>query len=240
MVMKRFYEPLEPRHGKFNGKGRPLFEDLESRRLMSVSLNGHGTLLIDGTRSRDVISISKNHGVVTVVENGVTQQFDAAGVKRVVANLGGGDDVFAAHGSISYRMIVDGGAGDDDVRGGFGNDLLRGGDGNDKLNANWGRDTLIGGAGSDLLDAETDGVKPLDGISIDIYIGDRDWEPDLIEAGGDGSRDVIRYNPDDTVHADRKDDRRPYRVATDTQMHLQPNQHPATVLTDPNPIERRS
>ncbi|WP_284267022.1 calcium-binding protein, partial [Roseicyclus amphidinii] len=68
--------------------------------------------------------------------------------------LGSGDDTVDGS-AATDGILVDGGAGNDDVAGGLGNDTLAGGDGNDSLAGGAGDDTLAGGAGNDTLDGGT-------------------------------------------------------------------------------------
>jgi Ca2+-binding RTX toxin-like protein len=65
--------------------------------------------------------------------------------------LGGGfGDVFN-FASLSANLIVDAGAGNDEIVGGSEGDLLLGSDGDDRLVGNGGPNTLLGGAGNDAL-----------------------------------------------------------------------------------------
>jgi len=198
------------------------FEAMESRRLMSATLTSNGTLRIEGSEAKDVVNVRQINGMVEVSENGNVHSFDAKRVKRVIANLGAGDDVFAAHGRISKHMTIDGGDGNDQIRSGFGDDVINGGAGNDSLNAAFGHDTLNGGAGEDVIDS-TLAVDPDIRFFIALDVS-HDFEPDVIVCK-DGERDEIRFNLNDTVHADSVDVRKPT---------LSTNQLPAAlVLTRP-------
>ncbi len=101
---------------------------------------------------------------------------------RVV--LGDGDDNGVASDDLEVPIVLDGGAGrddllgnlgantlhggagDDKINGGPGDDVLRGGDGADDLQGKAGRDQLDGGAGNDLL--HPDGYE---GASADVVDG---------------------------------------------------------------------
>jgi hypothetical protein len=52
----------------------------------------------------------------------------------------------------SFRVVADGGAGDDTLRGTAGGDTLGGGPGDDSVSGGAGKDSLSGGTGTDLLD----------------------------------------------------------------------------------------
>jgi Ca2+-binding RTX toxin-like protein len=74
-------------------------------------------------------------------------------VSEIVVLVGGGDDSVQADNSLAIPMVVWGGSGDDDLRGGSGNDRLHGELGDDTLVGGAGNDVLSGGAGMDSIDA---------------------------------------------------------------------------------------
>ena len=146
-----------------------MFEALENRRLLSVSLGSNGVLDVEGTRRNDRIELSvyqvvrnnKTVDILKVVDNGATRTFDAASVKLIQANGGNGEDLIRLAPSVHINSILHGGNGKDSLFGGSGNDklygdnakdYLNGGAGNDFLWGGNGTDTLIGGAGNDMLD----------------------------------------------------------------------------------------
>ena len=63
----------------------------------------------------------------------------------------GGDDSIHLAGSIRTPAWLDGGDGNDRLKGGKGNDVLLGGAGDDHLDGSQGHDIMIGGAGADRL-----------------------------------------------------------------------------------------
>src|SRR5688572_12558128 len=71
-----------------------LLEHLESRRLLSVSLNAStGLLTVLGSDSRnDVITMSVTNGVMKVVDNGRSYSFTATKVKKIYADAKRGAD----------------------------------------------------------------------------------------------------------------------------------------------------
>lgn len=144
--------------------GGPLLELLESRQLLSMTLDGT-TLTVEGTESADTVLVRRN-GTGTnyrVSLNGDTQSFAVGSIDRfIIRTLGGNDAVEydETNGLISARSRVelgDGndraftGSGKDTLLGGDGRDYLHGGDGNDKLVGANGNDVLIGGADDDRL-----------------------------------------------------------------------------------------
>ena len=79
----------------------------------------------------------------------------AAGISRIVVNLGDDDDVLSAPFVPSVEtaipMTIDGGIGGDSLRGGGGADIVSGGDGGDSLNLTAGADDLSGGSSFDTV-----------------------------------------------------------------------------------------
>ncbi|MGH7176644.1 MAG: hypothetical protein ACREJC_04625 [Tepidisphaeraceae bacterium] len=169
------------------------FENLESRRLMSTTLLPNGELRIDGTDRVDNVLITQSGGNLFVRENGRSRTFDVSNVSKIVVDSKTGNDIIKAAQSVTRRMIVRAGRGDDTVTGGSradaifggpGRDVLRGGGGNDRvwgqndddwlegnayndsLYAGRGDDTLLGGSGNDVLVSVGGGVRDaLDGGS---------------------------------------------------------------------------
>ncbi len=119
-------------------------------------------LVVGGTAGRDQISIAQPRSGLTVTLNGVQSVFGK--VDGVVVYAQGGDDDVTVASNITLSVHLDGGAGNDRLKGGSGNDILIGGDGDDNLTGNQGRDILIGGAGSDRI---------VGNAGEDILIGDR-------------------------------------------------------------------
>jgi VCBS repeat-containing protein len=83
--------------------------------------------------------------------HGAFQTFAADGITKIVVILCDGNDQATIAGNIETTVLIDGGAGNDKLKGGGGPDVLVGGPGNDQLTGGSGRDLLIGGLGADLL-----------------------------------------------------------------------------------------
>lgn len=96
----------------------------------------------------------------------------------ITVNLGAGNDSFTVYEPTELpfptSLTVDGGAGDDDIKGASGNDVLRGGPGDDVLRGYAGNDVLEGGDGNDQLSGHT-GDDRLDGGA-----GDDNLEADQV------------------------------------------------------------
>src|SRR5262249_80058 len=114
------------------------FEPLESRQLMSVSLDGGGNLTVKGTRWADNIEVSQfaklqsvgryltRTNMVRVVENGtVTYEGAASRVKQVTVFGDDGNDVITAKAG-TIPAVVYAGGGSDTVATGDGNDFVAG------------------------------------------------------------------------------------------------------------------
>lgn len=145
---------------------------------------GMDMLQLNGTVRGDEIHVWDSHSLV----NGAEVAF-GSWTKVAVSSLAGNDFVSAAF--RTRPILIDGGAGNDILRGGFagdtllggaGLDLMLGGQGNDLLRGGAGRDMLIGGDGNDRLfgDAGDDilvggrGVDQLNGgAGADVAIPDR-------------------------------------------------------------------
>ena len=105
-----------------------------------------------------------------------------ADVKRIDIQLFDGNDSADIDRKVRVPVVIDGGAGNDTLRGGAGQTILRGGEGKDQLLGGSGYSILVGGAGNDTLTAGSartiliggEGQDNLRGSSSDdILIGGR-------------------------------------------------------------------
>jgi protocatechuate 3,4-dioxygenase beta subunit len=114
-------------------------------------------LLVNGTEGADVIQLLPSNlgdSVIVIMNNVNKGTYSLAGISRLVVMGFGGDDSIMVS-KFSVGSIVDGGAGNDTIVGGFGNDVLLGGTGNDSLFGHGGAKIMIGGTGSDQLQGGT-------------------------------------------------------------------------------------
>lgn len=138
---------------------RPGIETLETRGLLSaVSASlSEGILTIDGTPEADRI-IVRQVGTFRPASSGGPSGFrievDGVGqfplnqVRSIVVNAGAGDDLVAIQLRRRIGTILDGGAGNDTIRGGLGRDVILGGEGNDTIVGRGGRDQIDAGTGA--------------------------------------------------------------------------------------------
>jgi hypothetical protein len=163
-------------------------ERLEDRRLAAVDIyfddgiRGNGPdhpelrgVHIVGTDRADRIEITHQNGQLKVwaarpTGTGLVSVFDANDVPRIFFNGLGGNDVFTSNSSI--ETIAHGGAGDDDINGGWGRVELYGDSGNDNLHAgNLAYGVMLGGYGNDTLRSGARGMDLLGEEDDDLLVG---------------------------------------------------------------------
>lgn len=121
-----------------------------------VSVN-NGVLQIIGTDGNDSIKVAlvNKTGEIKVtskIEPGIKfRSFPGTSVNRIEMVLGDGDDKINVNKKITDPLYVDGGAGNDKLKGAGGVATLIGGDGNDSLAGGDADALLIGGAGNDSI-----------------------------------------------------------------------------------------
>jgi Ca2+-binding RTX toxin-like protein len=137
---------------------------------------GNDSATASGTSADDVISIARDGTASIAVVSGNGPIVDVTNVEQLLVEGGAGNDTLAAQNGIGAltQLTLDGGAGDDTLRGGDGNDILLGGSGNDFVDGNIGSDTANLGAGDDVF-----GWDPGDGS-------------DIVE--GDSGTDALQFN----------------------------------------------
>jgi Ca2+-binding RTX toxin-like protein len=138
-----------------------------------VGGTGVDTAIYNGTNQVDAIGVAPQPDKVVAFSG--TALFGAATESLAVQGLGGADTISGINGPLSpTEVTLDGGAGDDVVRGTNFPELLLGGSGNDLVDGNIGADTARLGAGADTFQ----------------------WDPgdgsDAVE--GEGGSDVLDFN----------------------------------------------
>lgn len=183
------------------------FEILESRRLLSVTLD-QGELAILGTKKNDNISLTieaTTPDQVSVNVNGFVRRFLLSDVETINIQAGQGNDyVFLDPGKakLNQPTRLYGSGGDDTLIGGAGRDRIYGGSQNDRAESNngadiiygeAGADTLNGGRGSDVIDGGDDNDVIIGGLGVDRLYGD---VGDDTFSSKDGAADAVNGGPD--------------------------------------------
>ena len=174
-----------------------MFEQLETRRMMSVSLSG-STLYIYGTAGNDNISLFKDSvGNLFVNDNGATSVFPDVAVTSIWSYLYAGDDAISSSDAINKQFVAYGYDGNDTLRGGGGNDYLYGDGGNDIVEGRLGGDLLSGGLGTDTADYSAASVPltiTLDSLWNDNGLGTDNVWSDVENVNGGYANDYIIGN----------------------------------------------
>ncbi len=136
---------------------------------LEVAVGGAGddTATWTGTAGDDQISFGRNASDTVFVAAGSTLLANVQVDHTVLKGLGGNDLIAGQNGvGLLTQVTLDGGAGDDDLRGGDGADTLLGGSGNDHIDGNIGADTAQMGSGDDTFEWDPgDGSDTVDGQS---------------------------------------------------------------------------
>jgi hypothetical protein len=114
-----------------------------------------GVLQITGSPADDrlVVNVSRRRLRVTgtLAGEAVNESFAPRAVRKIVAELGEGNDSLTVKANVSAALRVNAGAGNDAVFAGLGAAVVVGGNGDDTLRGGAKRDVLIGGLGSDRI-----------------------------------------------------------------------------------------
>jgi Ca2+-binding RTX toxin-like protein len=138
---------------------------------------GSDTTTYNGTAAADTIGIAPNGTAVDTFAAGTgSSPQNTTAVESLAVNGLGGDDTIVANNGLAAltKLAIDGGAGNDTLRGGDGDDVLNGGSGNDVVDGGRGSDVAFLGGGDDSFT----------------------WDPgdgsDTVE--GQGGSDVLDFN----------------------------------------------
>jgi uncharacterized delta-60 repeat protein len=148
-----------------------------------------GVLIVGGTSGADDIDITPaGGGMVRVLIGGVSVGVFGP-VGRVIVHGGAGDDDIKARAGLARPVEVFGGDGNDLLRTFKGGDLLVGGAGDDTLTGHDGADILLGGDGDDLLVGGPGRDLLIGGRGADRLVGRAD--DDILVAGDTAYDDVL-------------------------------------------------
>jgi Ca2+-binding RTX toxin-like protein len=132
-----------------------MMESLESRKLLSASLNAEGLLTVEGTAGNDNIIVRRDGTKVFVnINDQPRREFSHEAVRAIrIFGLGGNDRLEERE--LNRPSTIYGGAGNDTMLGSAGNDVFYGGDGNDMMDGRLGGDQFNGGGGIDTVNYES-------------------------------------------------------------------------------------
>jgi serralysin len=169
--------------------------------------NGDDTLVVsggndtsdvfDGGAGTDTIVVGGTGSLTLAGFNAGTSSVEAwqGNGQAVLGNSSGNVLDFSALASVSGLLYVDGGSGNDTLRGSNFADDLRGGSGNDTLYGNSGDDILTGGSGTDRLYASNgDDTLAISGSNDTSDIFDGGADTDTIVVTGTGSVTLAGFN----------------------------------------------
>src|SRR5690349_13257684 len=130
------------------GAAAALLETSPAGAATTASLNGAGRLTVNGAAAGDNIVVRAVNSSTIGVGN---RTFPAGAVRSIQVNGLGGNDTIRIDDAVkaftlTRPTVLDGGAGNDTVRGGKGGETLRGGTGNDTVTGLKGSDVVQLGA----------------------------------------------------------------------------------------------
>ncbi|CAN5473997.1 hypothetical protein BH09PLA1_BH09PLA1_05810 [soil metagenome] len=109
------------------------------------------TLTITGTDSDDNVTTRVNGSTFTVTRNNLTSSpFALSAVTKIIVNLLDGNDSYSSDTQLDIKQTINGGNGNDLLRGGKQVDVMNGGDGDDRMDGRSRGDIFNGGPGSDV------------------------------------------------------------------------------------------
>ncbi len=181
--------------------------DLESTPGSGVGDLAADSVTVNATKGSDQITVAGSGA--SVVVNGLSAQVTIDGTEvandsLVVNGFGGSDTIDASALTAGViKLTIDGGAGNDTIKGSQGADVLIGGDGNDFVDGNRGDDIALLGAGADTFQWDpgdgSDIVEGQDGVDTLLFNGANINENIDVSANGGRvrfSRDVAAVTMD--------------------------------------------
>lgn len=130
-----------------------------------------GVLIVPTTDGDDVVTVDVIGGNIEVTTNGQTTIFPVGIVDSIAISGGDGNDNIQLTNRVTVPARLDGGDGDDVIRGGGANDTILGGSGDDDLRGRRGDDIIIGGEGNDTQRGGRGDDFLIGGIGVDSVLG---------------------------------------------------------------------
>lgn len=140
-----------------------------------------------GTGNDDVQVTQRDDGTLDVAVNGENYEVRLAENQELTIRSGAGNDTINVAPNVKVNIVVDGGAGDDNITTGAGDDRIDGGAGNDTISTGDGRDDVFGNTGNDRIEAGAGDDVVYGGDGDDTLVGNDGV--DFIE-GGAGKDDL--------------------------------------------------
>ena len=173
-------------------------ESLERRTMMAADLL-NGTLSVVGTNGNDNIQVQvavggAHAGELQVDLNGQQSFFTVAQVNSIRISGLAGNDQITVNDNVSIATVINGGKGNDTIKGGSGIDTIHGDAGNDTIDGSDGNDAIYGDKGNDSIHSG-DGNDTVHGNQGNDSI----W-------GGDGDDSIDGENGNDTIDGEAGDD----------------------------------
>jgi Ca2+-binding RTX toxin-like protein len=168
-------------------------ETLESRRLLSVSLNATTHLLTaTGTAGNDTITFHVTSSTLKVVDNGVVHNYPASAVTKIIAYGKQGYDNLKLDSSVNIPAVLYGdGAGTSSAYSAISGDNLVGGNKNDTLYGGNNSGSLLGGAGNDRIYTGPGDTGIEGGVGNDTIFNQGHGQNSIV--GGSGT-DTVDYS----------------------------------------------
>jgi len=157
-------------------------------RLVVNRVDGH-RLNVNGSGAADTMFVFPADGTAAVSVNGFGVLVEVTGNGQLaVKGLGGDDTIVAQNGLSAFALVLDGGDGNDTIRGSDAAELLIGGPGNDVIDGGIGADTAFLGDGDDTFiwnpGGGNDTVEGEGGNDVLLFSGSNISEQINISANG--------------------------------------------------------
>jgi Ca2+-binding RTX toxin-like protein len=177
-------QPAENQNDQ-QAEGQKVAEDLQQ------------ALVASGGDGDDTIKVHQNEdGTLSVDIGGKMTNYTKEQAQNLIIDGGKGNDRITADDSVTYKLKLSGGEGNDYIKGGKGDDMILGGDGNDMIVGGDGNDVVDGGKGNNYIKGGKgdDTIFGGDGNNM-ILGGDGN---DYIK-GGKGNNYIDGGKGDDTI-----------------------------------------
>lgn len=108
------------------------------------------TLTVTGTTGNDTLTSTISGGTFKFTRNGVdSASFSTSAITKILVNMLDGNDSYSSATQLDIKQTINGGNGNDLIRGGKQTDVMNGGDGDDRMDGRTRGDLFNGEGGSD-------------------------------------------------------------------------------------------